>query len=96
MITTRSMMKPCGCRSSGECTHNIFVETMALNRMVDKFAEEMKRKLCHKLAEGYHGWDDPSAEPVLIEKLRDHIERGKGQEIDIANLAAMLWNLRTP
>lgn len=63
--------------------------------MVDAFAEQMKAKLKAKYIAGWTGWDDPESKKIidnrLFEKARDDVE---GQEIDIANFAAMLWNLR--
>lgn len=34
-------------------------EINRLNTVVDRFAEEMKRRLRDKVLEGYSGWDDP-------------------------------------
>lgn len=93
MITTENFIKPCGCRSVGDCQHNAFAEFEALDSLVDAFAIEMKTKLRQKALEGKGGWDDPDMVDFLMESLAEHIERGTGQEVDIANIAAMLWNM---
>jgi hypothetical protein len=61
--------------------------------MVDSFAEEVKSKLRSKCLMGYTGWDNPELQPLLLQKLKEHIER-EGQEIDVGALAAMLWNMK--
>lgn len=93
MITTDSFIKPCGCRSAGDCTHNAHAEFDALDALVDAFAAEMKKKLRKKALEGRGGWDDPNCEEWLRASLVTHAERGEGQEVDVANIAAMLWNM---
>jgi hypothetical protein len=99
MFRARQFIHPCGCRSAGECFHNLLGgEPQALEALVDEFSSEMKKKLIQKyLRDGYTGWDDPGNRGVILEKLRDHVDRlvaGEPQEIDVANLAAMLWNFR--
>jgi hypothetical protein len=58
---------------------------------VDRFAAAMKAKLAQKRAEGRGGWDDPEQCPVerLAELLHEHVS--KGDPIDVANFAMMLW-----
>lgn len=58
---------------------------------VDKFAEEMKKKLAKKRKEGRGGWEDKSqcTADFLSELLRGHVE--KGDPVDVANLAMMLF-----
>lgn len=59
---------------------------------VDKFAAAMKAKLAKKRAEGRGGWEDEercSAE-FLNQLLNEHV--GKGDPVDVGNLAMMLWN----
>lgn len=63
--------------------------------MVDAFAAEMKKKLQAKFTEGYEGWDDPKMLPILKVKLMNHAEKPGQQVVDIANLAAMIWNIET-
>lgn len=72
-----------------------FPELDALDALVDAFAKEMKAKLRKKYLDGYTGWDEPSLRPILELKLTEHVARG-GQYVDVANLAAMLWNLDAP
>lgn len=93
-VTVEGEMVSCGCRSAGE--YNTFVELAALNKMVDEFAAEMKQKLRRKWSEGYTGWDNPAAAEYLRASLREHVMRETPQAIDVANIAAMLWNLRRP
>lgn len=94
MITTQTFVKPCGCRTKAECPHNSFVEIEALDALVDAFAMRMKAKLRQKALAGYTGWDDPTLRPGILASLRLHV--GKGEMIDVANIAAMLWNMEQP
>lgn len=57
---------------------------------VDNFAVAMKAKLGTKRAEGRGGWDDPDAcnAAYLSLLLVEHI--GKGDPLDVGNLAMML------
>jgi hypothetical protein len=97
MITTEQFMRPCGCRSVGECMHNIFgdhsAELRALDALVDAFAVEMKKKLRAKADAGRTGWDNPANADGIRAAMFEHAARGPGQEVDVANFAAMLWNL---
>ena len=93
MITVESFYKLCGCRSVGECNHNSFAEFDALNALVDAFADEMKKKLRRKVLEGRDGWDDQKCADGIRAAMLKHAQRGPGQEVDVANLAAMLWNM---
>lgn len=63
---------------------------------VDLFAAAMKGKLATKRDQGMGGWDDPVACPVvrLQQMLLEHI--GKGDPVDVGNLAMMLWNRGAP
>lgn len=100
MITVNSLYQSCGCRSVGECEHINWVEERALDALVDAFAEAMKAKLRQKYwRDGHTGWDNPCNRQIIVEKLQEHVRRevaGQSQEVDIANLAAMLWNFRQP
>ena len=62
---------------------------------VDMFAQAMKAKLRRKAAEGYSGGLAIVARREIQEKLHDHILKGGPsldcQEVDVANLAMMLW-----
>ena len=94
MITVENTMVACGCRSVGECNHNNFAELNAIDKMVDVFSEAMKAKFRKKYLEGYTGWDDKSLRIWIEKKLPEHV--GKGDMVDVANLAAMLWNMEQP
>jgi hypothetical protein len=72
------------------------VQERALCALVDAFAGEMKAKLIKKLREGYVAWDNPCFRENIEGKLIEHASRGSGQYVDVANLAAMLWNLDLP
>lgn len=74
------------------------VQEKALNTLVDAFAAEMKAKLLQKMREGYRGWDDHGLSTKLGLGLRNHAQRAIVEEdpeqlVDVANLAAMLWNM---
>lgn len=94
MITTESGMVECGCRSAGECSHNTFAEVKAFDLLVDKFADEMKMKFFGKWRQGCSGWDAPASAENIRSALLAHVQRGAGQETDIAIYAAMLWNFQ--
>ncbi len=83
---------PCACRTPGECTHNHGLWKIALDKLVDQFADAMKTKLTEKAVyDGKTGWDDPAWTPEQItQAMRDHID--KGDPVDVANFAAFLWN----
>jgi hypothetical protein len=66
-------------------------EIERLNVAVDTFAAAMKAKLAEKVYEGFSGWDSPQSVPAIRHLLEVHVQRGIGQEVDIANLAMMLW-----
>lgn len=93
-ICTDEFSTPCGCRSVGECYHDLNAELCALFALVDAFSDEMKIKLKLKYLEGRGGWDDPACEEAIRdpEYLKKHLK--KGQEVDMANLMAMLWNFQ--
>jgi hypothetical protein len=100
MITVQGQRESCGCRSAGECVHNNWAEEHALDALVDAFAKEMKKKLRQKYwRDGYTGWDDIANLAIIQQKLGEHVVRllaGGDQAVDVANLAAMLWNFRQP
>lgn len=56
----------------------------------------MREKLSTKRAEGYGGWNQPEECSVerLKEMLVEHLP--KGDMIDIANFAMMIWNREHP
>ena len=96
MIKTDDLIRPCGCRSVGECTHNAYAEPLALERMVRAFSNQMLAKLQRKRPEGYRGWDGPENYPTddMWRMLKEHVE--KRQPLDVANFAAMIWNRSEP
>lgn len=59
---------------------------------VDRLAVHMKVKLAKKRAQGYSGWHEPQACTVdhLARLLIQHLP--KGDPVDIANFAMMLFN----
>lgn len=62
---------------------------------VDAFASAMKSKMIESSNRGRGGWDNPSRCSVryLRHLLRQHVE--KGDPVDVANIAMMLWHRRT-
>lgn len=74
---------------------NATVDLIKMFRAVDSFAYEMKAKLAFEaLARGRTGWDDIRSLPNIRHQLSEHVARGDGQAIDIANLAMMIWKNR--
>jgi hypothetical protein len=55
---------------------------------VDAFAAAMKAKMARSRAKGRGGWQTCSV-PDLWQMLREHVE--KGDPVDVANLAMMIW-----
>jgi cellulase/cellobiase CelA1 len=69
-------------------------EISRLNEAVDHFAQAMKTKLAQKAREGWTGWDDQFSADKIYTTMLAHaagIPLARGQEVDIANLAMMLW-----
>ena len=66
------------------------------NEGVKRFANAMRRKLAKKRKDGYGGWHSPGecAENELVDMMADHVK--KGDMVDIANFAMMIWNRRNP
>lgn len=63
---------------------------------VRRFTREMHRKMTKKRHQGYGGWNLPAQCTVesLTNMLADHLR--KGDMIDIANFAMMIWNRQNP
>jgi hypothetical protein len=83
----------CECDADDEvpCPHVLCAEVAALEALVDDFAKAMKHKLRAKMRHGKKGWDDESwTKPQIMAALKQHAE--KGDPVDIANIAAFLWN----
>lgn len=70
-------------------------EEHALCRLVDAIGAEMKKKLIKKYRkDGYSGWDNEANAYSIASMLAEHVK--KGDPVDIANLAAFLWNFQQP
>jgi hypothetical protein len=69
-------------------------EITRLGRAVDEFASEMKARLREQAMKGYRGWDDPENYQRIVEMMVKHAAVGEGEEVDVANLAMILWSLR--
>ena len=67
------------------------IEESRLRKAVRLFAEEMKKKLIEKVYEGFEGWDDPGNREQIQIALQHHSIEPEEEEVDIANLAMMLW-----
>jgi len=88
---TQKYIESCGCRSVGECTHNLFAEPTALADLTKDFSEAIRVKIRKKFRDGVSGWDDPNwSEDEILEQLKMHVE--KGDMVDVAALAMFLWN----
>lgn len=72
-------------------------ELMDMYVAVDNFAIAMKNKLERKALEGYHGGLNVKNRGEVYRRLVEHVGREQlaaHQEVDIANLAMMLWQTR--
>ena len=62
---------------------------------IDLFAMAMKTKIRRKTRQGYSGGLTQEARVEVMSKLHEHTQKAgpycDGQEVDIANLAMMLW-----
>ena len=61
---------------------------------VDRFTVAMRRKLTKKRKEGRGGWNNDCRIETLLAMLHEHA--GKGDMVDIANFAMMVWNRENP
>jgi hypothetical protein len=68
-------------------------EIVRLHAAVDEFAIEMKARFAEKAIKGLRGWDQKENYRVLADRLRDQALSPSGQEVDIANIAMILWYL---
>ncbi len=69
-----------------------------INDVVDQFAMAMKERLAEKVREGRTGWSDKSSSDEIYNAMLAHAASthlAHEREIDVANFAMMLWNLRT-
>lgn len=85
-------------KKQGEGFHTEDVWDIGLEELIDDFIEAIKVRLYDKFTEGYEGWD---TEPVegLLERLRVKANNedfiwDDNTLVDIAALAAMIWNRR--
>ena len=68
-------------------------EITRLDQAVGEFAAEMKARLREQAMKGYRGWDDPENYQRIVELMVKHAAVGEGEEVDVANLAMILWSL---
>lgn len=75
---------------------NLLGSARADNLGVRRFASAMRRKLSKKRREGRRGWNVPMecSQERLAVLLAEHVR--KGDPVDIANLAMMIWNRQHP
>jgi hypothetical protein len=69
-------------------------EINRLNEAVEDFAVEMKARLREQAIKGYRGWDDPANYERILDMLVKQARASEGEEVDIANLAMILWSMR--
>jgi hypothetical protein len=69
-------------------------EIARLDQAVEEFASEMKARLRDQAVKGYRGWDDPESYQRIVEMMVKHAAVAEGEEVDVANLAMILWSLR--
>ena len=50
---TQKYIESCGCRSVGECTHNLFAEPTALADLTKDFSEAIRVKIMKKLPNNF-------------------------------------------
>ena len=65
------------------------------NEGVARFTKAMRLKLAKKRREGRGGWQTPQCvDGKLWEMMINHVK--KGDVVDVATLAMMIWNKRNP
>lgn len=67
-------------------------EQSALAELLGIFSKEMAQKVMLKLESGYSGWDNPTVEATMRQKLEKNLQ--ENDMVDVAVLAMMLWNLK--
>lgn len=71
-------------------------ELEALYKLVDAFADEMKKRLLMHKTQGKFGWDDQKWTPDQIRmEIVNKVAGGRGPTFDpigVANFCAFLWN----
>lgn len=68
-----------------------WIEKFGLTLCLEAFTKEMRTKLFDKVDEGYVGWASEEFRDKLLKKLQAHLD--KGDMVDVANFAMMLWNM---
>ena len=68
-------------------------EIVGLHAAVDEFAIEMKARFAEQAIKGLRGWDQKENYHALADRLREQALSPAGQEVDIANVATILWYL---
>ena len=82
-------------RTSAEGRKKMFWEDLDdIELSVSKFVDLMRDRMFDKAAEGYIGWDEKDCQQYIKEQLQDHVD--KGDFVDIANIAMMLYFLTLP
>jgi hypothetical protein len=80
----------------------LYCERKHLMKALDRFTRAMKARLLERMLQGYRGWDRQERQEVFINMLHQLENKvfmyyGKNYtddcEVDIANLAMILWNL---
>lgn len=85
-----------GPSAGGRSGERVFVTVSPIEHSDDeavlRFAEAMRDKLKRKRKQGRGGWDNPAECPIetLERMLAEHV--AKGDPVDIANFAMMIWN----
>jgi hypothetical protein len=69
-------------------------EIARLDQAVEEFASEMKARLREQAMKGYRGWGDPENYQRIVEMMVKHAAVAEGEEVDVANMAMILWSLR--
>jgi hypothetical protein len=70
----------------------INLDKAKIRQAVKIFSEMMKIRMLAKYKQGLRGWDDPTQESIIRNKLADNI--GKNDWLDVANLAMMLFRFK--
>lgn len=80
----------------GKDIRHIISNALADDTGLERFLIAMREKLERKRGEGRKGWNLPKVCSLksLRKMLNQHIE--KGDMVDIANLAMMIWNREHP
>ena len=76
----------------------LYCERKRLMKALDCFTKAMKARLLEMMFKGYRGWDNPARYDdfkTMLNGLMLH-DRKNGylpREVDVANLAMIIWNL---